>query len=111
MTTPHHDPTVGVDSDDVRPPVYGPPPAVHWVNVVDVAEIPLATPVFCCDADGIRPYVTTGQVFEQAGGYWLNVTTTIRYYAWTFLPDDEKGPWPRGYCFNARHLWVQQLGP
>lgn len=87
---------------------YGPPPTLRWVAPVDLPQI---LGLRCARA-GRRRVVydlrCASEVFEDAGGLYVNVVDEAQWYRWLEV-DDSRRPEriPRATCVGARHLWIE----
>jgi hypothetical protein len=95
-------------SQPVEVITYGPPPAVHWVQPIDIGA------VFGLRCALVGRDRTTydlrcaSEVYESNGGAYLNLVTEAQWYRWRDLDEpDRPDRIPRATCVAARHVWIE----
>lgn len=88
---------------------YGSPPPVEWVAVLD-----LPPPVFgrrLCVMTPSGPHYdqrAASEVYEESGGFWINLVGDAQWWAWNDLPADRRPPRiPRAVPWRTQHVWAE----
>lgn len=88
---------------------FGPPPAMRWVNVVDVPPPIMGAAVTLMNSG--TPAINrraASEVFESDGGLYIRVVAEPLWWAWVETPPEKRTAWPaRSRVVRAVHVWTQ----
>lgn len=98
---------------DVNGPVefaaFGPPPAISWIPVMDVAA-PFGRRAATRNSRGsIYDLRIASEVFEDAGGWYVHLVGEDQWWEWLAIPASSRPERPqRAVCWPTRYVWIEQ---